>query len=189
MMVPDAAAEEPAGQETSQEFNETDQKLTQFTVTKTKSKLDKMQQKMQFYRRICILYDGDPDNDKTATRKAILDTGSQHSLTFESHMKKLDIHFERYPEAKYLYSVEQRAFRVIGRREIFFRYKDREVVHRAKLCVLEDPPENLAPSFDVLLGRDHLIPAKVVQINREVAGDAFHVSNRKPGTRVRNPPH
>lgn len=182
MMVPDAA-EEPAGQETSQYLNEADKKLTEFTLTRTKSKLDKNQQKTQFFRRICILYDGDLRNEKAATRRAMLDTGSWHSLTFKSHIEKLGIHFYRFKEARFLFSVEQRPFRVIGRREILFQYKGRQDIHRARLCVLEDPPENEAPSFDILLGREHLIPAEVVQINTAVAGDTYLVLDGKPRPR------
>lgn len=175
----DAFTPEPGFTE-PQEMNANAQKMSGLVLSSESVEEVDEQQRLQFCRRIHVRYDGDPEQKLTRTLKALLDTGSLHSLIFESRMTELDIHYVPCKEEKYLYSIEQRRFRVLGQREILFMYRQMTAIHAAIVYVLEDPPDGMQPNFDILLGREHLIPANAVRADYGIIGSSFHVANRPP---------
>lgn len=179
-MLADAAAPEPADDQTPQVMNDGDRLLTRL-VPAASTRSEDIQKVEQFFRRIYILYDGDPDNQRARTRRALLDTGSRHSLVFERTLEDLEIRYQPFKEVLLLTSVQQRKFKAIGHRQILFKYRGRDATHTADFLVLKNPRKGLNPSFDVLLGRDHLIPTDAVQINKAIVGDTYHVSDQTQG--------
>lgn len=139
-------------------------------------------ERLQFFRRICILYDGDPDNTKMEVICALLDTGSYYTLIFASKMEELEINWTRFrrDERLPLVSVQNKEFHAVGSREIVFMYKGMSTRHSVTAFVLEDPENGKSISFDILLGREHLVKSKAIMANHGVIGRYHAVSQRLP---------
>ncbi|KAK5075670.1 hypothetical protein LTR70_010018 [Exophiala xenobiotica] len=187
LVVADAIAPEPRGQEEPQEPTVADQMLAGLKLETEEPKPDDKQKRTQFFRRISVLFDGDLENKKMQTLRAFLDTGSLHSLIFESGLNELECRFSPFGKAKYLYSVENRRFSVIGKKELMFKYRGKDKEHSTNVYILKDPPDGTESSFDILLGREHLVTANAVQVNTDVVGETFQVSHNAPSHRHLKP--
>lgn len=125
------------------------------------------------FRKICILFDKDPKNRQSQMIRAMLDTGSPHTFIFECELKKLGLSYNPATGGKEFLSVTNERFVAIGTRQLRFKYRKIVKEHWVTAFVLRDPPEDQQPAFDILLGRDHLIPTGALVGNPEVIGTFF----------------
>jgi len=130
------------------------------------------------YQKICLLFDG---AQPTQMIYAMLDTGSDYTLIFESVLNELGVWFNRQEEgvAEFWSITNNVRFKAVGKRELCFHYQDIETKRwYIEAYILENPPTDQHPSFDILLGNDHIIPSRAIQGNPAVLGRNHCVSYR-----------
>lgn len=135
---------------------------------------DNFRENLQVFRRVHVLYDENPEGLKAATIRALLDTGSSATLMFKYTLDDLQLNFLPYKKTRSLYNSATHRFRVIGTRELTFMYRGKSQIHQVDVLVLEDPKDGTKPSFDILLGRDHLLSSNaIVGGHMKVIGDTY----------------
>jgi len=176
----------PASIAASMQPNAANQVLASLRCRMEEVEPDNIQMRRQPFRRIRVLYDGDPNGCRTQLIRACLDTGSSLSVIFQSKMAELGLKFSYLKKPQRIDSVTETQLLVIGKREIIFTYQRKEIEHSADVYVLKDPQTNTKPNFDILLGFDHVFTANAFRVNTDVVASTCQVSDYPPSRMPRS---